>query len=226
MTTLGTILEDKADKTALDLKVDKSSVDTALNENSNNPIANKAVATRLKEIYTKKEVEDIVDSSISDSSNAINALKSNLEEKINSKADKFTIDTELKNASVVDKHVIEAPEVKEYTNIIIIGKGLKANGDTQIQCGVSYAGNNYAMINGIDATFSGDTSINYFAELEVIPGVGVKATIRSGTKPLLECEQCYSTFIDFDIEGIKYVLIKTRTSGVAFTSGKVTVYGR
>ena len=50
ITTLGTILDDKADKTALDSKVDKSSVDTALNENSNNPIANKAVATKLKEI--------------------------------------------------------------------------------------------------------------------------------------------------------------------------------
>lgn len=64
------------------------------------------------------------------------------------------------------------------------------------------------------------------AELEVLPGVGVKATIRSGTKPLLECEQCYSTFVDVDIGGIKYVKIETRTSGVAFTSGNFTVYGR
>ena len=82
------------------------------------------------------------------------------------------------------------------------------------------------MINGIDATFDEDTSINYFAEIEVIPGAWVKATIRSGTKPLLECEQCYSTFVNNDIEGIKYVSIETRTSGVAFTSGKFTVYGR
>ena len=271
LNNIRTELDTKADKTSLDLKVDKSSVDTALNENSNNPIANNAVATKLKEIYTKTEVEDIVDSSISDSSNAINALKSNLEEKINLKADKFTIDTELKydsenpvtnkaitegiisyiqnlsnafgellsnnalvkfweeigkSESVVDKHVIEAPEGKEYTNIIIIGDGLKANGDTQIQCGVSYLGNNYTMINGIDTTFNEDTSINYFAELEVIPGVGVKATIRSGTKPLLECEQCYSMFVDVDIGGIKYVSIETRASGVSFTSGKFTVYGR
>lgn len=103
---------------------------------------------------------------------------------------------------------------------------MKANGDTQIQCGISYLGNNYTMINGIDTTFNVDTSINYFAELEVLPGVGVKATIRSGTKPLLECEQCYSTFFDVDIGGIGYVSIETRSSGVTFTSGKFTVYGR
>lgn len=32
--------------------------------------------------------------------------------------------------------------------------------------------------------------------------------------------------INVDIGGIKYVKIETRTSGVAFTSGKFTVYGR
>ena len=50
LNNIRTELDTKADKTALDSKVDKSSVDTALNENSNNPIANKTVATKLKEI--------------------------------------------------------------------------------------------------------------------------------------------------------------------------------
>lgn len=57
ITLVDYIDDKKADKTELDSKVDKSSVDTALNENSNNPIANKAVATKLKEISHHKPYE-------------------------------------------------------------------------------------------------------------------------------------------------------------------------
>lgn len=79
-------LNTKADKTALDSKVDKLSVDTVLNENSNNPIANKVVTTRLKGMY-----EGMADKA--DRTELENyATKAELD----TKADKFTIDNEVK----------------------------------------------------------------------------------------------------------------------------------
>lgn len=210
-TRLSQLADDTEHRTVTDAEKEKwnkpsITVDTELSDTSENPVTNKAITEGI----------------ISYIQNLFNAFDELLK---NNALVKYWEEVG-KSASVVDKHVIEAPERKEYTNIIIIGEGLKANGDTKIQCGVSYLGNNYTIINGIDTTFNRDTSINYFAELEVIPGVGVKATIRSGTKPLLECEQCYSVFVDVDTSGIRYVSIDTQTSGVSFTSGKFTVYGR
>ena len=208
-TRLSQLADDTEHRTVTDIEKEKwnkpsITVDTELSDTSENPVTNKAITNGI----------------ISYMENLLNYFGALF---FNNALTKNWVEVG-KSASVVDKHVIESLE--EYTNIIIICEGLKANGDTQIQCGISYSGNSYTTINGIDTTFNGDTSINYFAELEVLPGVGVKATIRSGTNPLLECEQCYSTFVDADIGGIKYVSIETRTSGVAFTGGKFTVYGR
>lgn len=91
-------LNTKADKTALDLKVDKSSVDTVLDANSNNPIANKVITTRLNGMY-----EGLADKA--DRTELENyATKAELDTKadktaLDAKADKFTIDNEVKSDS-------------------------------------------------------------------------------------------------------------------------------